>query len=169
MTKIGGALPEPLLVVTSYHNQISTKAKRKHIRASWWWVCIYLSPNRIIPSSRRTEGGSFPADDPRPRVAVPDPVVCFRLRLHVVQRPPVHLLLFILSALMRRESLFGPLGEPQDWMVCGPSVIHNPPPPYDGWMYNFQRRDLTGKHMKTKYKNTQITHKPHTIWNWLQA
>lgn len=105
MTKIRGALPEPLLVVTSYHNQINTKPKRKHIRASWWWVCIYSSPNRIIPSSRRTEGGSFPADDPRPRVAVPDPVVCFRLRLHVVQRPPVHLLLFILSALMRRESL----------------------------------------------------------------
>lgn len=169
MTKIGGALPEPLLVVTSYHNQISTKPKRKHIRASWWWVCIYSSPNRIIPSSRRTEGGGFPADDPWPRVAVPDPVVCFRLRLHVVQRPPVHLLLFILSALMRRESLLDHWESLRiGWCVAQVSYI-TPLPPYDGWMYNFQRRDLTGKHMKTKYKNTQITHKPHTIWNWLQA
>lgn len=67
-------------------------------------LILTLYSNRIIPSGRRTEGGGFPADDPGPRAAVRHPVVGVRLGLRVVQRPPVPLLLFILSALMRRES-----------------------------------------------------------------
>lgn len=64
---------------------------------------FFLCVNRLVHAWRRTEG-SLPTDDPWPSVAVYYPVICFRLRLDVVQPLPVSLLLFILSALMRQES-----------------------------------------------------------------
>uniref|UniRef100_A0A3P9J6Y3 Lysophosphatidylglycerol acyltransferase 1 n=1 Tax=Oryzias latipes TaxID=8090 RepID=A0A3P9J6Y3_ORYLA len=89
------------------------------------WIFGYRPPTvthvhyRILSSSRRTEGGAFPADDPGSRVAVQHPDLRFRLWLHVVQRPPVPLLLFILSALMGQTLLldhWGGLG--MSWCVA---------------------------------------------------
>lgn len=50
----------------------------------------------------------------------------------MVNRPPVPLLLFILSALTRRESFNGPSEMPQDQLVCGlASYLPPQPPPQD--------------------------------------
>ena len=122
-----------------------------------WLVCIYVSLIRIIPPWR-TEGDSLSADDPRPRVAVYHPVVCVRLWLHVVQRPPVPLLLFILSALMRRESLSDHWKSLRiSWCVA---QRHTRPL---RWMnvHLQQWRDLTGN-KKKKPRRQEHTHRLQT-------
>lgn len=58
----------------------------------------------------------------------------------------------------------GPLGKPQDWMVCGPSVIQNPPPPIRWMNVQFAEARLDRKTYEDKvHKHADYTQTPYDM------
>lgn len=158
-----------LIITFAEQNQrllAQSHLKITNLKTSAKHRCIYPFLHRIIPVSRRTEGGCFPTDDPRPRVAVSRPIICFRLWLHMVQRPPVPLLLFILSHWWGKSLLDHWKSLRISWCVA---QRRSCPHTMDECTFSTEETyKETKKHMKTSTQTHKLQN-THTIWNWSHA